>query len=475
MLSDIALPHFYGFDETVYEVALHEPGSAARVPEALVQDLWRTQRFDAADLTTSDGTPLKVIDPGTLNTDSGPDFTGAVLRIGGTEWRGAVEIHTASSGWFDHRHHLDVRYDAVVLHVALHADIWTGGLLRADGSPIPELILYPRLQSSLRKLIHDFYTRPAQDLLCARRWRDVPSDVRDPWIDRLATERLREKTQRLAQAYLAPSDLPALLHESLFAGLGYAKNDDAMRSVARRLPLPVTENLSDVRDLEALHFGVAALLPTPADLLQSDRATADYVMDLRERFDRLKHRFEVPAMEKTTWRFFRLRPANFPTLRLAQAVALLAPAGLLREDPVGTLADALRSEDPVSALRSALRVQPSPFWHTHVRLETTTRPRKAALGRSRIDTLIVNAVAPAMLLYAQHTGDAHLERSVWDVLGKLPATLDEVTRRFKALGTRPQSALAAQGLHQLYRTRCTEAHCLTCPIGAFLLDSLPRT
>ena len=469
-MSDTIAPHFYGFDETVYEVAFHEPGGAARVPEALVQDVWRTQRFDAAGLTTSNGARLEVLDPGMLNTDSGPDFTGAVLRIGGTEWRGAVEIHTASSGWFDHRHHLDGRYDAVVLHVALQADIWTGGLLRADGTPIPELILYPRLQAPLRKLIHDFYTRPAQDLLCASRWREVPADVRDPWIDQLATERVREKARRLAQPSLVPSDLPKLLHESLFAGLGYAKNDEAMRSVARRLPLSLTEGLSDVRNLEALHFGVAGLLPTPADLLQSDRATADYVMDLCERFDRLKHQFEIPAMEKATWRFFRLRPANFPTLRLAQAVALLAPSGLLRRDPIGTLARALRSEDPVAALRSTLRVQASPFWHTHVRLETATRPRKAALGRSRIDTLVVNAVAPAMLLYAEQTGDERLEKAVWDVLGRLPVTPNEVTRRFRALGTRPQSALAAQGLHQLYRTRCTEARCLNCPIGAFLLD-----
>ena len=471
MPSDIIPPHFYGFDETVYEVALHEPGGGVeRVPEALVQDLWRTQRFNATGLTASNGAAIDIVDPGRLNTDSGPDFSGAVLRLGGVEWRGDVEIHTASSGWFDHRHHLDVRYNAVVLHVALQADIWTGGLLRADGTPIPELILYPHLQAPLRKLIHDFYTRPAHDLLCAPRWREVPPDVRDPWVDHLAAERVREKTLRLAQASLSPADLPQLLHEHLFAGLGYAKNDEPMRSLARRLPLALTANLPDARDLEALHFGVAGLLPAPADLLQSDRATADYVMDLRERFDRLRHRFEVPAMEKTSWRFFRLRPANFPTLRLAQGIALVAPGGLLREDPAGTLRAALESADPVSALRKVLRAQPSAFWNTHVRLETATRSRNAALGRSRTDTLIVNAVAPVMLLYAERTGNARLEAAVWDVLRRLPPTPDEVTRRFKALGTRPRSALEAQGLHQLYRTRCSEARCLTCPIGVFLLD-----
>ena len=464
------LPHFYGFDETVYEVALHEPGGLAeRVPEALVQDLWRMQRFDAAGLTTSNGASVEVLDPGRLNTDSGPDFSGAVLRIGGAEWRGDVEIHPTSSGWFDHRHHLDVRYNAVVLHVALQADIWTGGLLRADGSPIPELILAPHLQAPLRALLHDFYTRPARDIPCAARWSDVPADVRDPWIDTLAEERIIEKKERLARACGGPEDVPARLHETLFAGLGYAKNDEAMRSVARRIPLGVARGLDSLRDLEALHFGVAGLLPAPADLLQSDRATADYVMDLRERFERLQHRLGLPVMDKAAWRFFRLRPANFPTLRLAQGVALLAPGGLLREDPVGTLGAALRSTDPVAALRKALQASPSPFWTTHLRLETATRPRKAALGRSRIDTLIVNAVAPAMLLHAEQTSDGVLEAAVWDVLHHLPPPPDEVVRRFKALGTRPKNALETQGLHHLYRTRCTEARCLTCPIGDHLL------
>ena len=464
-------PHFYGFDEAVFEVALHEPGGLAeRVPEALVQDLWHTQRFDATALMASNGTAVEVLHPGRLNTDSGPDFSGAVLRIDGVEWRGDVEVHTTSSGWFDHRHHLDERYNAVVLHVALQADIWTGGLLRADGSPIPELILYPHLQAPLRALLHDFHTRPAQDIPCAPRWSDVPADVRAPLIDALAEERMLEKKWRLAQACDGPSDLSGPLHEALFAGLGYAKNDEAMRSVARRIPLGLARSLDDVRDLEALHFGVAGLLPAPADLLQSDRATADYVMDLRERFERLQHRLGLPTIDGTAWRFFRLRPANFPTLRLAQGVALLAPGGLLREDPIAALHAALCSEGPVAALRKALQASPSPFWQTHLRFEAATRSRKAALGRSRIDTLIVNAVIPVALLYAEQAEDVPLEAAAWDVLRRLPPPPDEVVRRFKALGTRPQNAREAQGLHHLYRTRCTEARCLTCPIGNHLLS-----
>ena len=468
-----ATPLFYGVHDDVFEVTLHEPtGAHPRVPEALVQDVWRAQRLDHAVLHTADGTPLTVLDPGTLNTDSGPDFANAHLRIGETPWHGDVEIHTTSGTWLDHKHHLDARYNSVILHVTLHADIWTGNLLHSDGSPIPELVLHPYLDTPLRQLLYQFYTRPAGDVLCAARWTDVPETIRTTWILELASERIQAKKNRLAATYLHAPNLDALLHERLFAGLGYAKNAEAMTTLARRLPPALARSIPDALDREALHLGTAGLLPTPADLLHSDRTTADYAMDLRERFERLQLQLEIPVMEHTAWRFFRLRPANFPPLRIAQAAALLQPGGLLHDDPIGKLTQALHADDPVDALRTALRATPGAFWETHVRLEKATKPRDPSVGRSRLNALIANAVVPVLLLHAEQSGDLAFEAAVLELLRQLPPEKDEVTRRFAALGTRPKDALAAQGLHQLYRTRCTEARCLSCPIGQFLLDEV---
>ena len=468
-----SIPFFYGVHNEVYEVTLHEPsGPSPQVPEALVQDIWHAQRFDSAALVTSDGAPITIINPGTLNTDSGPDFTGAHLRIGDTDWRGDVEIHTTSNGWFHHKHHLDPAYNGVVLHVTLCADIWTGGLLRADGHPIPELILYPHLDTPLRHLLYQFYTKPTGTIPCADGWPQVPETVREPWIQELAAERMQAKKDRLAATYLHIPDLDTLLHERLFAALGYAKNDDAMTALARRLPPAIVRRLNDPLDLEALHLGVAGLLPAPADLLDSDRATADYAMDLRDRFDRLQLQSEIPVMERTAWRFFRLRPANFPPLRIAQAVALFRPGRLMHRDPLGQLARAARAEGPVKALRAALYAKPGAFWTTHVRLEKTTKPRDPGIGTSRLDALIANAVVPVLLLHAEQTSDPALEAAVFDVLRRLPPEQDEIMRRFTALGTKPGDAWTAQGLHQLYRTRCSEARCLTCAIGRFLLNGV---
>lgn len=462
--------HFYGFRDAVFEVTLHEPPASARaVPEALVHDLWRAQRFASEALTTSSGTAVEVLAPGVPNPDAGPDFLGARLRMGRIEWAGDVEIHVTSGAWFEHRHHLDARYNGVILHVTLFSDLWTGGLLRADGSVIPEITLFPHLDAPLHRLLHRFRTRAGGELPCEAAWPRVPAAVRRPWIERLAVERMEARRRALETRYLAAPDLEALLHERLFAALGYAKNAEPMADLARRLPLARMRRIDAPCDLEALHFGTAGLLPAPADLLDADRETADYVMDLRERFERLRHRFAPPPMERASWRFFRLRPANFPPLRIAQGTALLR--SLLHHDPLGLLLAALDDPEPATALRRALHVRPSAFWERHVRLEKATRPRNPSLGASRVDVLLVNAVLPVLLFLADQRGDPALEARVFDVLRALPPEKDEVTRRFDALGAKAPGALYAQGLHQLYRTRCRNGRCLSCPIGRFLLGN----
>ncbi len=465
-----AVARFYGLNDTIVEVALHEPASGSGyVPEALVHDIWERRQFDASSLRTTLGESITVYHPGVRNTDTGPDFLGARLRIGEVTWCGDVEIHVAPSDWFNHRHHLDPRYNRVVLHVSLREDPWTGALVRSDGSAIYELVLTPFLQDSLRRLIYEFCTRPRQDILCAPEWTRLPVPLREGWIEAMATERLYEKRERLA-SLSSRLALDEVLHQLLFTGLGYAKNSEAMAGLAYRIPLSVTRLLADTLDLEALHLGVAGLIPPAGQLLRTDRATCDYVMALQDRFAQLQHRFAIPVMDPACWQFFRLRPANFPTLRIAQGVMFLKPGGLLRTDPIQELAAAFSSRNAIRALRNLLTVTPDSFWNRHVRLDRLARRRSPKLGRQRIDALLVNAAAPVMLLYAANEGDKNLETRVTDVLRKLPADKDEITSRFAALNSSPSNAFIAQGQHHLYRTRCEQTRCLTCPIGTFLLD-----
>ncbi|ARA92165.1 hypothetical protein AWN76_002575 [Rhodothermaceae bacterium RA] len=465
----LSVRHFYALDETVYELALHEPATRRALPEAFVQDLWQHQRIRPGALRTTTGAPVEVLHPGAPNPDGGPDFLHARLRIGELLWCGDVEVHVDSSAWFDHRHHTDPRYNSVVLHVALYPDMWTGGLLRADGAVLQEVTLYRCLEAPVRRLLHDFHTRPDDALLCAPHWPDVPADLRTEWIDALAHERLEEKTARLEEAFREERDLEALLYRELLTGLGYAQNAEPMAELARRVPLSLARRYADPLDLEALLAGTAGLLPEPSDLLQSDRATVDYVMDLRHRFERLAARHGLEPMTRVCWQFFRLRPANFPPLRLAQAAALLAPGGLLHDDPIGRLQEALTDADPLAAMRARLQAVPGPFWQHHVRYETTSRPHSPALGTTRIDALLVNAVIPVMRLWARREASPALESHLLGLLRRLPATPNAVTRLYGALGTRPSNAWESHGLLHLHRTRCRHARCLSCPIGRHIL------
>jgi hypothetical protein len=194
-------------------------------------------------------------------------------------------------------------------------------------------------------------------------------------------------------------------------------------------------------------------------------------MDLRDRYRRLQVRFEVPEMESTSWTFFRLRPSNFPPLRIAQAAAWYADGALLADDPFPPLRTALAAEKPTGALRAALAASPPPFWRTHYHLEKSAAEHECDLGPSRRDTLLVNAGAPALLLDADRRDDAEQARAAVNMLRSLSASPDSVVRRFEELGTGAQSAFEAQGLHQLYREYCTEGGCLACNIGQHLLNS----
>lgn len=456
-------------------VTLHEPSPRPTVPEALVHDLWAYQQFDTTSLQTTREQPLRVQDVGTHNTDSGADFTGACLHIGDMEWRGDVEIHCTSSDWFAHKHHVDTRYNSTILHVSLFADAWTGGLLREDGSLLPELVLYPRLTAPLRQLLHRFHTAETDDLPCAPRWQDVPDSVRASWLKTLARKRMETKVEYLATRYQEMPDLNQLLYERLFAGLGYSKNARPMEDLARRVPLSIAHTVDEPRDLEALYFGVAHLIPEPSDLLDTDRATADYATDLRRRFQRLNARFEIPMMSREAWKFFRLRPANFPPLRIAQGAALVQDGLLRTSDPIGTITHALSDPNPLATVRDLLTARPHAFWDRHIRLSKTTKPRNPQLGTARIDTLLINAAAPTIWLYAQQYEEPALPLHVENLLRSLPAERDSVVRRFTELGTRPESAFESQALHHLYRMYCQEARCLTCRIGQTILGTDDRT
>ncbi len=470
------LPLFYAADADVFSVALHEPpGGTGGVPEALVQDIWAAQRFHAFAATTTEGEAVQVLDPGRLNTDAGPDFRGAHVRIGNQLWIGDVEVHLSSAIWNTHRHGSDPHYNSVVLHVVLDADGETGRLCREDGSVLPELALSGILQAPVRQLLHRFFReRPAGTLPCRDTWRRLTNGRREEWLEQLGWERLLEKQSRFRSALQqdrAPEDL---LYELVFSALGYARNSQSMSELARRLPLRRLRAVHGELAVEALLFGVSGLLPEVKGLLQADRASVDYVMKLREEFERLRGTYELVPMARTAWTFFRLRPNNFPTVRIAQAAALLRsdPPGLLRAGPIERLFEALTRRNSLHALRREFAAEPSAFWNDHVQMDRPSHVASARIGKQRIDALLMNVVAPLLLTFAPENGSPLTAEFILGLMRKMPAERDEVTRSLSTGDWKPRNALQSQGMHRLSRDWCLPGRCLSCEIGTRALAGL---
>jgi hypothetical protein len=463
------LPYPAPLPDDALRITVHEPDArVSGLPEALVQDLWRRQDFSPSALATTSGEALTVLDPGALNQDGGPDFLGARVRIGEVEWAGAVEIHRTSGEWLVHRHHEDPAYDRVVLHVALVADRHTGALTRADGTALPEVVLLPHLTDSLRSLLYRFFAHPHPDFPCAPRWAEVPEGIRRPWLRLLAQERLRARLGALSDTYQTTADLEEVLWRAVMRGLGYAPNADAMEALARRVPLRRLRTLPHRLDAEALLLGAAGLLPTPSALPPGDPETSRYVEDLHDRFRR--QRPAVLPMPSVQWQHARLRPANAPARRIAQAAALAAPGGLLHAEPLAAFRVALHAERPRPALRRLFtEAEPGPYWRTHTKPETRVREGSAGIGAERAEALLLNAVLPALMLQAEGEGDLALEERALDVLAAMPAAEDRVSRLYARHGPSAEGALEAQGLHHLWATRCTQGRCLSCAVGRWLL------
>ncbi len=443
--------HVYATGGTLVSLTWHEPRAA--LPEAVVQDVWARQWL-RGPLRTTDGQPLTVLVPGTLSRDGGPDFRHARFRIGEDVLCGDVEVHTTSGLWLAHGHAADPRYNAVALHVTLHADAHTGTLRRADGTLLPEIVLAPHLDGPLAARVHRFFAAPAAALPCAWGFPGLGDDALHAHLRALARERLRRRAVRLGQ----DGDLDEALYRRVARALGYRPNADAFEALALRVPLAVLHTLPDAHDRTALLLGVAGLLPAPGAL----EASA-YAGDLARRFTRFAGL--APALEPGRLQRGGLRPAATPELRLAQLAALTGDDALLGPGAARRLARTLAAPDPLPLLFEAGGATPEAFWHTHYHFGRAAAWHPATVGHSTLASLFANAVLPAALAAGADP------EAVLGVLARLPAEADPVVARYALPKAIRRSALTTQALHEWAERLCAPLRCLACPTGQALLST----
>lgn len=429
--------------------------------EQLLHYIWKHRILPLHELRTTDGRTVEIIDPGLHNTHSGPDFFNAKLRIDGIMWVGNVEIHERSADWFMHSHDQDPAYNNVVLHVAsiIDADVVT-----VDGSRPPQMELHvpPYIMQNYRRLLAADRYPPCRNTVM-----QLPRLTVHSWMSALGAERLADKCVAIEQRVRAAGgSWEQAFFATIARSFGFGVNSEAFEQWAAQLPfMQVAHHRDDPFQVEALFIGFAGLLDTEAMTdRQRTAATADpYFLRLKSEWEYLAHKFSLTAMPRQTWRFLRLRPQNFPYIRLSQLAQLYCSrnADLSRIVTCASL----------SEIREALQAEVSPYWRTHYTFGNESRSNAKHLSASSIDLLVINAVVPMLYAYGRHRKDEQLMARANDLLQSLPPEDNTHIRLWQECGITADNAADTQSLIQLHARYCERKDCLRCRFGYWELRS----
>lgn len=418
--------------------------------EKLMQYVWQHLLFDTSQLTTTDGRRLQIIDAGQLNTDAGPDFFNAKIRIDGCLWVGNIEIHRLASDWKRHGHHADKAYDSVILHVVEQDD---ARVCRSNGEVIPQFVLRP---APTLRYDYESLTNNAPSLPCGEQISEIDAFFVTDWLASLSLERLQAKSERIAVWYdLYRGDWEEVCYVTLSRNMGFGINGDAFERLARSLPLAFLRKHADSL------FQIEAFLLGQAGLLEEEHPQDNYYTRLAGEYAFLQNKFGLHPLPSSAWKFSRLRPQNFPHRRLAMLAHYICG---------GFSLFARLCETPtLDELRKLFQVQLSGYWNTHYTFDNVSPVSSAVLGTSAIDIILINTVAPLLYSYGTYVGDdRYIDRAqtIWE---SLRPEQNSIIRRFAAIGIEVRNALESQALIQLYNEYCMAKKCLYCRIGHKLL------
>lgn len=422
--------------------------------EDFIYFIWQFQYFRNTDLRTVEGEELRIIHPGYRNPNAGPDFTQARLFVGEVEWVGTVEAHVRAADWLLHRHQHDRAYDNVILHIVW--EIEPTELKRSDGSVIPTLCLSERVDRALLLRYQDLLAESGS-IPCSGRISDVTTLSRISMFDKVLFQRLERKAAGvLALFQTTGQDWEETTYQLLATAFGFQVNAESFGQLSRQIPLKVLHKHRDNQlQLEAMLFGTAGFL--------NSEKPDEYEATLQReyRFLSVKYQLTDKQMPAYSWKWAKLRPANFPTLRLAQFTRLLMGKN--------SLFSLLVETDDSEILCRYLQHTPSEYWQHHYRFGKSSDNVLATLGRTAAENLIINAVLPLLVAYSLHKDQAEYRERAVSLLEQLPAENNRITRIWQSVKIPIRTAFDSQASIELYNNYCQKKQCLSCQIGAGLL------
>ncbi|WP_455627642.1 DUF2851 family protein [Parabacteroides chinchillae] len=417
--------------------------------ERLLHYVWKYKLYPSAPLVTTGGVSIEVLDPGTLNTNAGPDFFNAKVKMDDTVWAGSVEIHDKASDWFLHKHDKDKAYDSVILHVTACDD---ATIYRMNGEPVPQFVL--SVPDNVRQNIEWLLLRdiPVPCISCIQMIEPLHLSI---WTDALLSERLERKTRDIELLLEQHNnDWNEVFYVTLTRNFGFGVNNDAFEWLAKSLPLRyIQKQRSSSSQIEALLFGQAGMLEEDND--------CHYYRLLQREYCFLRHKFGLKPLDESLFKSLRIRPVNFPHLKLAQLAAIW-----VQHD---TLFSAILDAYSTGEIKKYFRISPSDYWRTHYHFRYASPEKEKPMGENALNILLINTVVPMLFAYGKRNKlPEYCERSM-RLLESIPPERNHIVATFTNAGMLVRNAGDTQALIQLKREYCEKKKCLYCRIGFRLI------
>ncbi|NLV53647.1 MAG: DUF2851 family protein [Bacteroidales bacterium] len=422
--------------------------------EQLLHYTWKHKIFPLHELRTTDGHLIEVIHPGLQNTHAGPDFQEAKIKIDGTEWVGNVELHLKTSDWFRHHHDTNPAYKRIILHVASEVDM---PLSYPNGQPIPQL------QLPIPAYVRENYSALKQadaNPRCRDVVEQLPTLLIHNWMTSLTLERFEEKaTQIMQRREEMEKDWEGTLFVTIARNFGFGVNGDAFEKWSRSIPMSaVGKHRDNLFQIEAFFFGQAGLLEGECE--------DDYFQQLKKEYMYLRHKFSLTPIDVNAWKFLRLRPQNFPHIRIAQLAMLYYEQHL-------NLSRLLNAES-MEEIHAMLVTHVSDYWLTHYTFGgKPTRIIEKTLSPASTSLIVINSVAPMLFTYGKYKSDPHMCQRAFSLWQDLKPENNFVVRDWAAANVTCENAADSQALLQLYRNYCQKGDCLRCKFGYEYIKRTP--
>ena len=423
--------------------------------EAFLHFIWNFQHFTSRELLSESGQKITIFHPGYKNSDAGPDFINAKVKIDDVIWNGNVEIHINAQDWIRHNHQRDEAYDSVILHVVWIND---ASIRRKDNTVIPTFELRKLVDAQLIQKYNQLL-EPQEEILCRRFLNQIKPITLLSMMDKVLAQRLEVRAEKIfREIAFTDNDWEEITWRMLCRNFGFKTNAFTFYELAKSLPLKILKKESgNLMTIEALLFGQAGFLEEESEDAYFGELAKEY------RFKQKKYGLER-NLDKHQWKFLRLRPANFPTIRIAQLAALVA-----RQPNLFSL---FMDYDTISELKNELAIEQSTYWVKHYLFGKPSKDHSKKLGQSAIENLLINTAAPLLFAFGVHKDREDLKEKSMLLLSSLHAEENSITKRWKTSDIAVGSAFDSQALIELFNAYCQKKRCLNCAVGVEILNKL---